>query len=218
MFKRKLHALNYPQWDRFDLGDPKAFRTLVVWLEDQKIRHYPVEARAPLRNIQENSWNEVFWKYLEDLEAPSAVLPMKSPYEDISNLKITLNWLFSQAVTAEYGDKAIEYNNFAVPDPQAQADAKSAPEIQTFGPDFQPALNQLCSLLQLPEEKDIGLDCILRAVRHRIRFLQHSQSRMDEDSSERPEIPLGFSTNDPLVDEAALVLRLQYINGGSIID
>jgi len=180
MFKRKLHALNYPQWDRFDLGDPKAFRTLVVWLEDQKIRHYPVEARAPLRNIQENSWNEVFWKYLEDLEAPSAVLPMKSPYEDISNLKITLNWLFSQAVTAEYGDKAIEYNNFAVPDPQAQADAKSAPEIQSKAR----LLAWAHSVLRLNDSFWSGFSTCFKSTllitsasgRERHRFGLHSQS------------------------------------------
>ena len=36
--------------DHFDFSDDNQFRNLIVWLEDQKIRHYKIEDRAGLRN------------------------------------------------------------------------------------------------------------------------------------------------------------------------
>ena len=41
MFRRKLTALDYPDPSE-EFSDPTAFRRFIVWLEDQKIRHYKV--------------------------------------------------------------------------------------------------------------------------------------------------------------------------------
>jgi hypothetical protein len=42
---------------------------LVVWLEDQKIRFYPVDQRSKLRQ-NSNNWHNDYNKYLKDLGCP----------------------------------------------------------------------------------------------------------------------------------------------------
>ena len=55
MFARKLKALAYPDAENFAVDEP-AFKSLVVWLEDSKIRHMPIEDRAPLRDVDGAGW------------------------------------------------------------------------------------------------------------------------------------------------------------------
>ena len=38
-------------------ADEKEFRNLVLWLEDQKIRHYKIEERKGLRETDAADWN-----------------------------------------------------------------------------------------------------------------------------------------------------------------
>lgn len=42
--------------------DETEFRNFIVWLEDQKIRHYKIEDRGNLRNISSSEWPESFEK------------------------------------------------------------------------------------------------------------------------------------------------------------
>ena len=44
----------------FIISDVNEFRNLIVWLEDQKIRHYKIEDRAGLRNIGNDAWPKAF--------------------------------------------------------------------------------------------------------------------------------------------------------------
>jgi RLL motif-containing protein 1 len=37
---------------------------MIVWLEDQKIRHYKIEERQSLRNINDNNWDKTFQKVI----------------------------------------------------------------------------------------------------------------------------------------------------------
>ena len=59
-FKRKLTALGYPSPDKFDPGNENQFRDMVVWLEDQKIRHYSIDDRASLRDTRAGNWTETY--------------------------------------------------------------------------------------------------------------------------------------------------------------
>ena len=45
-------------------SDDNEFRNLIVWLEDQKIRHYKIEDRAELRNTSTAAWAKAFEKVL----------------------------------------------------------------------------------------------------------------------------------------------------------
>lgn len=65
-----------------------------MWLEDQKIRHYKIEEREGLRNIDNDTWIEAYKTYQKDLVSP---VVENSPNEQ-------LNWLLSYAVRLEYAD------------------------------------------------------------------------------------------------------------------
>jgi len=99
-FKRKLLALNYPDPEKFDSSNQSAYRGLVVWLEDQKIRHYKIDDRGSLRDIGSDSWPAAFHQYLSDLACPI----MSGSTGEI------LDWLLGCAVRFEYAEKLEAYN------------------------------------------------------------------------------------------------------------
>lgn len=51
----KIHIMAF-----FYITDDNEFRNLIVWLEDQKIRHYKIEDRAALRNTPAPEWTKAF--------------------------------------------------------------------------------------------------------------------------------------------------------------
>ncbi|CAD7685151.1 unnamed protein product [Nyctereutes procyonoides] len=74
MFRCKLMALNYHNLAGFNCKDETEFRNFIVWLEDQKIRHYKIEERGDLRNIHSSDWPKFFEKYLRDVNSKDAEL------------------------------------------------------------------------------------------------------------------------------------------------
>lgn len=73
----------------------------MLWLEDQKIRHYKIEDREGLRQIKNNDWQKYFDKYLKDLACP---IPINKSME-------CFEWLLSFAVRLEYSDNVDKYNS-----------------------------------------------------------------------------------------------------------
>ena len=84
MFRRKLKSINYPNVDAFDidgklififlnlklinlslLKDEMCFKNLMIWLEDQKIRHYKIEDRKLLRDLNASNWNDDYYVQVE---------------------------------------------------------------------------------------------------------------------------------------------------------
>lgn len=66
----------------------------MLWLEDQKIRHYKIEEREGLRNINDETWTDAYNAYQKDLVSPASE----------GTLNEQLNWLLSYAVRLEYAD------------------------------------------------------------------------------------------------------------------
>lgn len=87
----------YASISQFFLTDEKEYRSVILWLEDQKIRHYKIEERDGLRNIEKDSWKEAFDTYQRDLVSPAAG---GTPNEQ-------LNWILSYAVRLEYADNGM---------------------------------------------------------------------------------------------------------------
>jgi hypothetical protein len=85
MFKRKLTALDYgkdydPQGkilslichlskSSYVISDENQFRQMVVWLEDMKIRLYPIDGRQTLRDIQNSEWEQTLCKVICSIES-----------------------------------------------------------------------------------------------------------------------------------------------------
>lgn len=66
---------------------------MIVWLEDQKIRHYTIEDRKLLRNITSSEWPKIFEKYCNDIKCPI-----------IKNEADQLEWFIGYAIWLEFED------------------------------------------------------------------------------------------------------------------
>ncbi|XP_075972671.1 RNA transcription, translation and transport factor protein [Anticarsia gemmatalis] len=119
IFKLKLTALGHPNPENFNCEDEKEYRSVVLWLEDQKIRHYKIEEREGLRNIDNDAWKEAYNNYQKDLVSPASE---GSPNEQ-------LNWLLSYAVRLEYADNVEKYKNAKVEQPK-----QAAPNVVSSNP------------------------------------------------------------------------------------
>jgi len=78
LVSKKLGALQYPAKDSFSLTDRSNVETLVLWLENRKIREYPPEGRKGLSTS--DGWDEHFKLYLKELvgrDFCSVVLPWR---------------------------------------------------------------------------------------------------------------------------------------------
>lgn len=75
------------------------FANTVLWLEDQKIRHYKIEDREPFRAIDvpnwQPAWDEFYSKYQLDVGMPTA---------NLCTAAEQLSWLLTYAVRLEYTD------------------------------------------------------------------------------------------------------------------
>lgn len=221
MFRRKLRALEFPNWQTFNVEDVKQFRSLVYWLENTKIRCYPVEGRTELRNVDAAEWDAAFKQYLVDVECPC-------PFGEGEKLAAVLDWLLSAAVGAEYADNADTFNKAKPPQPAAPAKAEiktllpDAPTLDCSSPEFMATVARLASALRLPPLKDASIVTALNAIRRRID--DHFSPRAIQDAKKHPKpmdakaatamldaLPLGFSTGDKMVDRAAMVIRLLYL-------
>ncbi|XP_023951082.1 RNA transcription, translation and transport factor protein [Bicyclus anynana] len=119
IFKLKLTALGHPNPDGFNCEDEKEYRSVVLWLEDQKIRHYKIEEREGLRNIDSEQWKKAYNTYQTDLVSP---VVQGTPNEQ-------LNWLLCYAVRLEYADNVTKYKNAKVEEPK-----KAAPNVVSSNP------------------------------------------------------------------------------------
>jgi RLL motif-containing protein 1 len=94
-----LEALGYAKGTPpLDLND-KAFRELVVWLEDTKIRATPMDARGPLRTIDSGDWPSAFAALARETSCP---VDAANPRETAR----AFDHLLSSAVALDYRDDA----------------------------------------------------------------------------------------------------------------
>lgn len=208
MFRRKLTALDYHNPNGFDCTDETQLRNCIVWLEDQKIRHYKIEERGNLRNILSSEWPKAYQKYLQDLNCPF----------EVQERQESVDWLLGLAVRYEYGDNVEKYrkvqplssnstNNDKPADPLVNLDSNS--------PDFKAGVTALANILKIQRHDDYLV--MLKAIRILIQD-RLSPEAIAKASQNKEGIPvsldkhlLGFDTGDATLNEAAQILRLLHI-------
>ncbi|CAF0869202.1 unnamed protein product [Rotaria sordida] len=216
MFKRKLSALDYGK--DYNPQDETQFRQMAVWLEDMKIRLYPIDGRQSLRDIQNPQWHETFSKYLQDL---------KFPYNnEMINDRIALSdWLMGTAIRFEYGDNVEKYKPISSNIINNQQKSNSVNQtgnpleaIDYTSEEFKSGMVKLCELLQIPTKFN-DTTAVLRAV-SKIITTKLSKEAIDKNQIKEQgsgvdfsieQMPLGFDTGDKIINEAAKILRLLYI-------
>ncbi|XP_046402283.1 RNA transcription, translation and transport factor protein [Ischnura elegans] len=213
MFRRKLTALDYHAHDNFNVDDDRQFRSLIVWLEDQKIRHYKIEDRENLRNITSPDWPSYFQQYNKDLVAP-----------DFKKREEQLDWLLSFAVRLDYADNAEKYKDQT--SESVKKNLSNAPKVVSENPldnldfeadEFKKGVNTLAQLLNVTQHPDhlITLSAISKVVTQRLsaEALENPKSVIIQGTPfPVQEADLGFDTGDYVLNQAAKVLRLLHIH------
>ncbi|XP_062621883.1 RNA transcription, translation and transport factor protein-like isoform X1 [Saccostrea cucullata] len=213
MFRRKLSALGYQNPNEFNVNGTiyeNEFRNFVIWLEDQKIRHYKIEDRMGLRNIKSSDWSSSCETYFKDLGCP---------YQKSERTNM-IEWILAYAVRLEYGDHVDEYkaadpSNIAMSQTDRVPSSNPLDNLDFNDPDFKAGITSLSMILQIPPHADHleQLKAICMVVKDRL-----SQEAIKKFSTEKQgeQLPLdqtdlGFDTGDYIINEAAKILRLIHI-------
>jgi RLL motif-containing protein 1 len=239
MHKRKLQALQYPNFSGFDVHDAPQLRKMILWLEEQKIRFYPGPQRQGLRDIASREWEKSFLSYLKDLQCPRE---FKAGMNE-QQLHIVLDWLLGTAVSSEYSDNAKVYNKVAI-----AAEVKLEDPAVTIHAAQQPSLLQskateetlklaldLAAVFNMPPPIAVPGESIDEQVAHILRLIwrriqktvarkkqknakaQTTETKFDPVKEREHAFkvldlyPLGFSTGNDKLDQAAKVLRLLHL-------
>ncbi|EHA98814.1 hypothetical protein GW7_21003 [Heterocephalus glaber] len=208
MFQCKLMALDYHNPAVFNCRDETEFRNFIVWLEDQKIRHYRIEDRGNLRNIPSSDWPKFFEKYLRDVNCPFK----------IQDRQEATDWLLGLAVRLEYGDKAEKYKDLtpgnAKNTDNATKNAEPLINLDVNNPDFKAGVMALANL-QIQRHDNYLV--MLKAIRILVQecLTQDAVAKANQTKEGLPValdkyIP-GFDTEDAVLNEAAQILRLLHI-------
>uniref|UniRef100_A0A8C2NUF5 RNA transcription, translation and transport factor protein n=1 Tax=Capra hircus TaxID=9925 RepID=A0A8C2NUF5_CAPHI len=203
MFRRKLTALDYHNPAGFNCKDETEFRNFIVWLEDQKIRHYKIEDRGNLRNIHSSDWPKFFEQYLRDVNCPFK----------IQDRQEAIDWLLGLAVRLEYGDNGMFCGEYI----DAVISSYKFPFLIFIvnNPDFKAGVMALANLLQIQRHDDYLV--MLKAIRILVqeRLTQDAVAKANQTKEGLPvaldKHILGFDTGDAVLNEAAQILRLLHI-------
>jgi len=235
MFRRKLLALDYYRADNLDISKEDDFRALVIWTEDQKIRHYKIEDRAGLRDLDNDKWDQAFDRYWKDVGFPL-------DWKDLERTQI-VDLLLGYALRLEYGDN-VEKFKAATPE-AAKTAAAAKPLINTGNPldnldptsdEFRKGLLTVAQTLEVPLHDDplVMATAIAKIVKTKLskdvlipkeekspspaptiggrkRITGSSASAASSAAFPYETSDLGFDTGDPAVNEAAKILRLLHI-------
>eukprot|EP00128_Syssomonas_multiformis_P000242 Colp12_sorted_trinity150504_noHs@4383 len=208
---KKLQALEYAQGEHFNIENDVAWRSLVIWLEDIKIRHYKIKDRADLKSKKDAEWFSVFFKYLADLGCPFTT---STPF-DLPQRQRILNWLLAFAVRLEYSDNAAKYNK------GGNATTATVPEVNVNDAHSRGGIKALADTLRVPlvvtSAPAVLKGCAALAQQ---RLAPPSLASLNECYAKKPpqkdalkleDVPLGFDEKDPAVARAAKVLRMLHI-------
>ncbi|VVC88772.1 RNA transcription, translation and transport factor protein isoform X2 [Leptidea sinapis] len=148
IFKLKLTALGHPNPESFNFNDEKEYRSVVLWLEDQKIRHYKIEEREGLRLIDSEKWISAYNTYQTDLVSPVIN----------GTLNEQLNWLLSYAVRLEFADNITKYKDVKVDQPkQVVPNVVSSNPLDNLNfdsPGFKTGVDRICTLVGVGPHAD----------------------------------------------------------------
>ena len=214
MFKRRLNALGYVEWDKVNINDPQHFRKVTVWLEDQKIRQYDIQDRKPLRDLKDENWPNLFRKYCADLKCPVS-----------SNTLNQLEWLLGHAIWLE-----VENNNEVYSEKVKEKKLKlkkeavvprlksknSLDNLDFDSNEFRNGTYSVAKLLRIPWHLNhlLTLKACSKLVKGRLNTecLKNPNSKIIRG---KPfpvmSIAPGFELNKPALENAAKILALLYI-------
>eukprot|EP01084_Bolivina_argentea_P165130 286931_1 len=148
-FQRKLKALEFPIWNKFNIENMEHIKTLVVYLEQTKIRELKVEDRQNLKRTKDDkNWYKYFGQYLDEID--------ECPYQLKKNMKSNdwieiIEWLVQQGIARQYSDNREEFNRRT---PIRRIDRREYALINCESKECEEGMNNLCLFLNIPPNKN----------------------------------------------------------------
>ena len=230
LLRNKLRALQYHSTENVHIMNPHDLKALIVWLEDQKIRFYKINERSELRDNTGGNWMTTFQKYLDDLECP---------YNPETSLQATVDWLLGVALRYEYNDLAehqpqlkeelVTKSGKSGPHGTSQTSSTmnttSPLESVTASEDiFQKGVEALAKILKVTKHPDptVALAACRIVIEEKLsdKAIEKAKETASKGSKSSPVSKkhfvitprdCGFDIGDPVLAEAAKVLRLLHI-------
>lgn len=192
------------------------FASTILWLEDQKIRHYKIEDREQLRKIDEpDVWKAAYAQYKSDLGVPQ-----------LSSATEELVWILSYAIRLEYLDNADDFKQFdsakitelkrpANPTMNARNPLSS---MDMSSDEFEAGVRELARRLNIPHHTDhlIMLEAAARIVERHLTKTNDKPAATNGNRNAcmayhiKDADKYAFAEKD--MDEAANILRLLQIH------
>ncbi|KAJ8963281.1 hypothetical protein NQ318_018748 [Aromia moschata] len=209
MVKRLLNALEYPQVDSLNLNDDATFRSIIVWLETNKIRAAQPKVFESLKNIRWQNWDNVYNSYKDSLGCPVVATKLEE-----------LQWLLGYAVQIETAKNRNVYLKHAV----ENIKTSNVPSVVAENPldkldfrskEFSDGIKELAKVLKIEPHSDplVTLKAVRKVVTQRMApdCVANPQKYIGTPFPFR-EADLGIDLKDPILNEAAKILRLIYIH------
>ncbi|XP_056636339.1 RNA transcription, translation and transport factor protein [Diorhabda sublineata] len=208
MSKRLLLALDYPEVNNLNLSDENTFRKVIIWLEENWIKKATADLVNQLKNNRD--WHITYSKYKDGLGCPV----LESRIEE-------LQWILGYAIQIESHKNRNVYLKHAVENLQSKNVPSVVAEnildkLDFSSQEFVGGINELAKVLNIVSHPDPLVT--LKAVRKVV------VQRMAPDCVENPEkyilkgtpfpiqeTDLGFDLKDPVLNQAAKILRMIYI-------
>ncbi|KYQ55817.1 hypothetical protein ALC60_05316 [Trachymyrmex zeteki] len=185
---------------------------MIVWLEDQKIRHYTIDDRQKLRDITSLEWPKTFEKYCNDVDCPIT-----------KNEIDQLEWFIGYAIRLEFEDDCQKYQQVVGSKAKDKKEVK-VPSIKSTNPldnldfdsdAFKNGVNSIAKLLNVPKHSDhlITLQACSKLVCNKLNedAIKQFNSVAKSKSLTKTIIGPSFNMGDTMLDNAAKGLSLLYI-------
>lgn len=211
VFARKLRALEHKHPDTFNINNEGEVRNLILWLEENCIRHWKPEDRTVLKDIKNEAWVGCIKQYLAEL---------KCPVENLSQKSAVVNWLLSHAVQQRFAQDTEKYNTVHRLNTISAAGKSALLSNATIDdPELIVGIENLRKLLKIPQHDDkvLVLRAIAKVIEEKLSVEAINAAKQQRRSGQNeflslPDTVLGFTTKDPALDEVAKILRLLQIH------
>lgn len=200
------------EWDKVNGDNDDHFRKVVVWLEDQKIRHYAIDDRKSLRDTRNENWFDVFRGYCKDVCCPIN-----------DNDKFgQLEWLTGHAFWLDTGTDYDRYRAVAEKKIKLKKEA-AAPTMKSTNPldkldfydiKFVAGTAAVSSFFKIPKHPDhLGsIQAACKLVRSRLNEVNLRNPVIHRGASfPALDTRSGFDARNDKVERAARALALLYI-------